>query len=85
MKLYLSNLILIIIFSFCLIKPIWGQQEKSFSFASAKARKNITQELKNEIDSLVALSLQPEKAENLWKKAFWAMELLIYSPPIWEE
>ena len=85
MKLYLSNLILIIIFSLCLIKPIWGQQEKPFSFASAKARKSITRELKNEIDSLVSLSLQPEKAENQWKKAFWAMELMLYSPPKWEE
>ena len=85
MKLYLYNLILIIIFSLCLIKPIWGQQDNPFSFASAKARKSITRELKNEIDSLVSLSLHPEKAENLWKKAFWAMELMLYAPQKWEE
>lgn len=85
MKLYLSNLILILVFSLCYIKPIWGQQEKLFSFASAKIRKSTIRELKNEIDSLVTFSFQPEKAEDQWKKAFWAMELMLYSYPKWEE
>ena len=85
MKLQLSTLIIIIFFSFCLIKPIWGQQEKPFSFASASVRKNTERELKNEIDSLVSYSFQPTKADRLWKKAFWAMELMLYAPPKWEE
>jgi hypothetical protein len=85
MKLYLSTFLLIIVFSFCINKPSWGQKEKPFSFARADVRKNTARELKNEIDSLVSLSFQPEKAERLWKKAFWAMELMLYAPPKWEE
>lgn len=84
MKLYLSNLILILGFSLCFIKSIWGQHEKLFSFASAKVRESTIRELKNDIDSLVSLSFQPEKAEDQWKKAFWAMELMLYSSPKWE-
>ena len=85
MKLHLSTLIIIIVFSLCFNKPSWGQKEKPFSFASANVRKNTERELKNEIDSLVSLSFQPEKAERLWKKAFWAMELMLYATPKWEE
>ena len=85
MKLYLCTFLLIIVFSFCINKPSWGQKEKPFSFARADVRKNTARELKNEIDSLVSLSFQPEKAERLWKKAFWAMELMLYAPPKWEE
>jgi hypothetical protein len=85
MKLHLSTLIIIIVFSLCFNKPSWGQKEKPFSFASANVRKNNARELKNEIDSLVSFSFQPEKAERLWKKAFWAMDLMLYSPPKWEE
>jgi hypothetical protein len=85
MKLHFSALLIIILFSFCFNSLSWGQKEKPFSFASAIERKNTERELKNEIDSLVSLSFQPEKAERLWKKAFWAMELMLYSPPNWEE
>lgn len=84
MILYLSTLTLVIVFLFCFHAPILGQQNKPFSFASANTRKNTERELKNEIDSLVTLSFKPEKAENLWKKAFWAMELMLYSPQKWE-
>lgn len=61
-----------------------AQSQPRFFFTAKQCRDSVSQQLKQQVDRTIALPLHDSTYQR-WMGAYWAMELMLYQPPGYEQ